>query len=147
MFAHEGCDMKGRAALGVLDVELFTLRGQLFDFGDVSTRGGVVKAGIDAKLPFARRRLRDGAADKARNHRHAGDGKDHLEEAPCHGWADRPKAGTLAQSSFTPDAFMIAPHFVVSSAMNAANPAASPRSVPRPAAPDSNSSPAISSPD
>ena len=85
MFVHEGCDMKGRAALGVLDVELFALRGQLLDFGDVSTRGGVVKAGIDAQLPFARRRLRDGAADNGRKHRHAGGGKDHLEKASCHG--------------------------------------------------------------
>src|SRR4051812_737437 len=64
--------------------------------------------------------LRDGAADSARKHGHTGGGKDHIEKATCHGGADRPKAGTLAQSSFTPDAFMIAPHFVVSSAMNAA---------------------------
>src|SRR3954466_1871836 len=106
MFAQEDSDVKGRAALGVLDVELFTLRGQLLDLGDVATRGGVMKAGIDAQLPFARRRLRDGAADSARKHRHSGGGKDHIEKVTCHGGADRPQAGTFAHSSFTPDALM-----------------------------------------
>src|SRR5882757_2382621 len=44
--------------MAVLDVRLFALGDQLLDLGNVAVGGCGVQSGIDAQLPFARRRLR-----------------------------------------------------------------------------------------
>jgi len=58
ILAQKGGDVQRRAAVGVLDVGLFALGDQLLDLGGVAARGGIVKTGIDAQLPLARRGLR-----------------------------------------------------------------------------------------
>src|SRR5262249_46952595 len=65
-------DVQRRAAVGVLDVGLFALGDQLLDLGGVAARGGIVKPGIDAQLPLARRGLRKayGAGELGYANRH-----------------------------------------------------------------------------
>src|SRR5262249_30593201 len=58
VLAQKRGDVQRRAAVGVLDGGLFALGDQLLDLGGIAARGGVVKAGIDAQLPVARRGLR-----------------------------------------------------------------------------------------
>ena len=74
VLAQKGGYVQRRAAVGVLDVGLFALGDQLLDLGGVAARGGVVKPGIDAQLPLARRGLRKayGAGELGCANRHEG---------------------------------------------------------------------------
>jgi len=74
VLAQKRGDVQRRAAVGVLDVGLFALGDQLLDLGGVAARGGIVKPGIDAQLPLARRGLRKayGAGELGCANRHEG---------------------------------------------------------------------------
>src|SRR5262249_57443691 len=85
--AEKGGEVEGAAAVGVLNVGLFALRDQLLDRSGVAARGGVVEPGIDAQLPFARRRLREacGAGELGCANRH----QSKKAKASRHGCVDR----------------------------------------------------------
>ena len=85
--------MKRRAALGVLKVGLFAFRDQLLDRGDIPARRGVVEAGIDAQLPLARRRLREGVAHRSGTCQDAGGHEENTDKVSCHGSDPGPQAG------------------------------------------------------
>ena len=60
--AQKRRDMQRGSAISVLNAGLFAFGDELLDLGGVAARGGVVQPGIDAQLPFTRRRLREARA-------------------------------------------------------------------------------------